>query len=166
MSWCLGATTPLNLVKRVNRRAQNGGYATRDVEEPDADRPRDASRLGIRKPRKELVTVNLSSFQSGLPVPSEVPDSGGPRSRMPRPANHGPGIGGDLEGSRSLGFHRQRRLPLEDIDQQDAAFAFQVEMSVEPDRSLFPRPNLHGLDSNDWDERLADLHYSDITDTQ
>ena len=61
-------------------------------------------------------------------------------------------------------FIVNRRQPLEDTDQQDAAFAFQVEMSVESDRPLVPRPNLHGVDSIDWDERLADLHYSDITE--
>ena len=61
-------------------------------------------------------------------------------------------------------FIINRRPAFEESDKQDTAFAFQVEMSVEADRPLVPRPNLHGLDSNDWDERLADLHYSEITE--
>ena len=50
-----------------------------------------------------------------------------------------------------------RRPPAPDGDGQDAAFAFQVEMNVEADRPLIPPVNLNGLDSGDWDERLADL---------
>ncbi len=37
-------------------------------------------------------------------------------------------------------------------------------MGVEADRPLVPRVNLRGLDSPDWDERLADLHYRDIAE--
>ena len=52
-------------------------------------------------------------------------------------------------------FTVNRRPPAPDGDGQDAAFAFQVEMNVEADRPLIPRVNLNGLDSGDWDERLA-----------
>ena len=58
-------------------------------------------------------------------------------------------------------FIVNRRTPAEDDDLQDTAFAFQVEMRVEADRALVPRYDLHRLDSDDWDERLADLHYRD-----
>ena len=61
-------------------------------------------------------------------------------------------------------FAVNRRPPIEDSDRQDAAFAFQVELSVEADRPLIPRENLRGLDSSDRDERLADLHYRDVAE--
>ena len=47
---------------------------------------------------------------------------------------------------------------------QDTAFAFQVEMTVEADRPFVPRYDLRGLNSDDWDERLADLHYRDAAE--
>ncbi len=61
-------------------------------------------------------------------------------------------------------FTVNRRPPAPDGDGQDAAFTFQVEMHVEADRPLIPRVNLNGLDSADWDERLADLHYRDVAE--
>jgi hypothetical protein len=36
-------------------------------------------------------------------------------------------------------------------------FASQAELIVETDFDLIPRPNLRGLESRDWDERVADL---------
>ena len=144
--------------------AQKGGDATEDIDEPDADPPPRRFSPWIRHSREELVTVNLSSFQSGLPVPFTVPDSGGLEVVcLVRPTTVRE-FGGDLKVRAVSVFFVNRRLPLEETDQQDAAFAFQVEMSVGPDRPLVPRPNLHGLDGNDWDERLADLHYSDIAE--
>ena len=47
---------------------------------------------------------------------------------------------------------------------QDTGFAFQVEMAVEADRPFVPRYDPRGLDSDDWDERLADLHYRDAAE--
>ena len=37
-------------------------------------------------------------------------------------------------------------------------------MSVTADRPLVSRPNPHGLSSEDWDERLSDLHYRDVAE--
>ena len=144
--------------------AQKGGDATEDIDEPDADPPARRFSPWIRHPREELLTVNLSNLEPSLPLPLRIPDSGGLEVVcLVRPTTVR-AFGGDLKVRAVSVFIVNRRLPLEDTDQQDAAFAFQVEMSVEPDRSLVPRPNLHGLDNNDWDERLADLHYSDITE--
>ena len=61
-------------------------------------------------------------------------------------------------------FIVNRRTPEEHNDLQDTAFAFQVEMSVKADRPLVPRPDPHGIESEDWDERLADLHYHDVVE--
>ncbi len=46
----------------------------------------------------------------------------------------------------------------------DTAYAFQVEMSATADRPFLPRFDPSGLDSEDWDERLADLHYRDAAE--
>ena len=37
-------------------------------------------------------------------------------------------------------------------------------MTVEADRPFVPQPNPHGLDSEDWDERLSDLHFRDVAE--
>ena len=37
-------------------------------------------------------------------------------------------------------------------------------MAVEADRPLIARPDVQGLNSEDWDERLADLHFADVVE--
>lgn len=44
---------------------------------------------------------------------------------------------------------------------KDAAFAFQVRLQLECEEPFVPRPNLRGLITDDVDERIADLQYSD-----
>ena len=61
-------------------------------------------------------------------------------------------------------FTVNRRPAATDDALQDTAFAFQVKMSIEADRPLVPRTNLRGLDSDDWDDRLSDLHYRDVAE--
>ena len=73
--------------------AQKGGSATDNGDNPDdGDPPPRRFSPWIRNPREDLVTVNLSNFQPGLPVPFVVPDSGGLEIVLPSPANHGSGI--------------------------------------------------------------------------
>jgi hypothetical protein len=95
------------------------------------------------------------------------------------PVVHGvPGAGGlqllvlerqvaaeDLEGhiphgTRSVSvFLVNHREP--DADDPDLAYAFQTEIEVRCERSFVPRPDLRGARAEDWDERVADLHYVD-----
>ena len=60
-------------------------------------------------------------------------------------------------------FVVNRRAPAGE-GEEDAAFAFQVEMSVAADTPFVARGDAHGLDDEDWDERLADLHYRDAAE--
>ena len=117
-----------------------------------------------RNPREELLTVDLSNCQPGLPESFDVPSSDGLKVLcLVRPTTVR-AVTSDRHVRAVSLFLVNRRTPIDEFDNQDTAFAFQVEMSVEGDRPLVPRPNLHGLDSDDWDERLADLHYSDIAE--
>ena len=61
-------------------------------------------------------------------------------------------------------FVVNRRRPMEDRNREDEGFVFQVEMSVEADYPFVSHPNPRGLSSADWDERLADLHFSDVAE--
>ena len=114
-----------------------------------------------RTPRAEQLVIDLATAPAATPVTHDVPDSGGLKLvcliQPTRLADHRPAHAISL-------FVVNRRPPAPDDDLQDTAFAFQVEMSVAAERALIPRYDLHGLESDDWDERLADLHYRDTAD--
>ena len=141
---------------------EGASAATEDVDGSSAHPPPRRFSPWIRNPREELVTIYLSNVLTGVPVPFAVPNGGGlevvclVRPTTVRTSD------GDADARAVSVFIVNRRPPLEDIEKQDSAFAFQVEMSIEADRPLVPRPDLHGFDSSEWDERLADLHYRDV----
>src|SRR5262249_43810952 len=56
-----------------------------------------------------------------------------------------------------------RRFPSAD-ETGNESFAFQAEFSVKSAVPLVPRLNLRGLQSDDWDERVADLQYRDVSE--
>jgi hypothetical protein len=96
-----------------------------------------------RQPREKDVTGSdgLKVAISVRPVASDGEDGGLPK------------------GTRSVSvFLVNRRTPTPDVT-RDEAFAFQTVIEVAADESFVPRPNLRSLDSDDWDERVADLQY-------
>jgi Helicase conserved C-terminal domain len=52
----------------------------------------------------------------------------------------------------------------EDRNLADEAFAFQAHLAISSSKGIHARHDMHGLDSDDWDERVADLHYRDIAE--
>lgn len=71
-------------------------------------------------------------------------------------------IGGLPDGTRSVSvFVVNKRVPSPD-EVSDEAFIFQTELELGSDKSFIARPNLRSLESDDWDERVADLQYRDI----
>ena len=139
--------------------------ATEEGASPEADNPsRRRFSPWVRTPHKELASVNLSKCQPGLLESFDVSGSEGLKVLcLVRPTTLKT-VNGDRNVRAISIFLVNRRTPIKEFNNQDTAFVFQVEMSIESDRPLVPRPNLHGLDSHDWDERLADLHYSDIAE--
>ena len=118
----------------------------------------------IRAPRQESVTVDLSDHQAGVPAPFSVPDSAGLSVVcLVRPTTVHT-VDGNLSVRAVSVFVVNRRQPRQRTDDQDLAFAFQVEMSVEADRPLVAQANVRDLNSDDWDERLADLHFRDVSE--
>src|SRR5262245_1842295 len=66
------------------------------------------------------------------------------------------------KGTRSVSlFLVNRRKPAPD-EIRDTAFAFQAALEVRSEQPFIARPNLRGLESDDWDERVADLQYRDV----
>ncbi len=50
-------------------------------------------------------------------------------------------------------------------ERRDEHYVFQPEITVTSPTPFLPQPNLRGRDDHDeWDERLADLHYRDVQD--
>ena len=118
----------------------------------------------VRRPCVATVDIDLKSVQIGTPVRFNVPESSGLELVCLIRPTQVRGIDGNLDIRAVSLFVVNRRQPTEDDDVQDTAFAFQVEMAVEADKPFVPRYDPRGLESDDWDERLADLHYRDAAE--
>jgi hypothetical protein len=113
-----------------------------------------------RTPREEVVPITLAGGR-GAPLVYDVPGSDGLQLHAVErqvPAT-------DLEehipaGARSVSvFLVNHREPLS--DEPDRAYVFQPEIEVRSDTPFIPRPDLRGVQAEDWDEQVADLHYAD-----
>jgi len=114
-----------------------------------------------RTPREEQVLLKLPE-RTTQPVEQDVPRSGGLRVALSiRPVQTDGGEGELPAGTRSVSvFFVNRRKPAPD-ETRDEAFAFQAELAVQGEQGFIARPNLRNLESDDWDERVADLQYRD-----
>jgi hypothetical protein len=116
--------------------------------------------LWKRSPREEKRTLELPE-QTSTPKEVDVPNSNGLKLALSVRPVHRSKQHAELvpDGLRSVSlFFVNRRTPAPD-EVKDERFAFQAELVVETDFDLIPRPNLRGLESDDWDERVADLQY-------
>ena len=118
----------------------------------------------VRTRRVENVPIDLASIRVGTPVPFKVPAGGGLEVVCLVRETRVPSAEGNINARAVSVFVVNRRPAAEDDDLQDMAFAFQVEMRVSADQPFVPRYDPRGLDSEDWDERLADLHYRDAAE--
>lgn len=132
-----------------------GDYSTAEVEARD-DKP---VSVWQRNPREETISIELRGTSE--PSVCDVADSGGLQITLierPVDAEH-------LEehlprGTRSVSvFLVNRRTPQE--DQPDLAYAFQPEVEVRSETHFIARPDLRGINANEWDEQVSDLHYAD-----
>ena len=114
-----------------------------------------------RTPREEGVPVELPE-KTERPMEKPVPQSDGLTavvSVRPVLTTHSEC---DLPpGTRSVSvFLVNYRTPQPD-ERRDEAFAFQAQLDIHGDQPFVPRPDLRSLESNDWDECVADLQYRD-----
>jgi hypothetical protein len=115
-----------------------------------------------RTDRIEALTLKLPTSQK--PTERDVPHSDGLKVALSvRPVRDIPAFEGMVpRGTRSVSvFLVNRRKPAPD-EVRDTAFAFQAALEVRCDEPFVSRPNLRGLESDDWDERVADLQYQDV----
>ncbi len=130
-----------------------------DYEPVKIEDEEDEKSVWQRTPRVQKVTLKLTEVED--PVVCDVPESGGLQLHVVQRRV----VAQDLEehippGTRSVSvFLVNNRAPLEtDVDR---AYVFQPELEVDGGRPFVPRPDLRGTRANQWDDRVADLHYSD-----
>ena len=87
----------------------------------------------------------------------EVPDSGGLRLHV---VNRQVSTERIPSGTQAISvFLVNRRTPSED---KDSRYAFQAEIEVQSEHPFVPRPDPRGAQADEWDDKVADLHYADV----
>ncbi len=117
-----------------------------------------------RKQRTETLTLKVPAGTKVEPA-KPVPGSDGLEVVLSsRTVKDIPAFDGLVpKGTRSVSvFLVNRRKPVGDASIRDAGFTFQAALQVGSEVSFVPRPNLRGLESSEWDERVADLQYRDV----
>ena len=142
---------------------ENGGDARGAdqgaAEEPKAD-DRSARSWWQRTPREETVPVSLSAVAGGA-RPHPVPGSGGlALHAVARPVNVASFAGRIPPGTRSVSLFLVNGRKASSGQERDEAFAFQAEIEVRSATPFVPRPDPREVSGEDWDERVADLHYA------
>ena len=123
--------------------------------------PRSNPESWARIPRQHRLTLNLPA-RTAKPRETAVPDSKGLKvSLLVRPVESAALEAGLSAGTRTVSvFLVNRRKPAGD-EVKDKAFAFQAQLEIHADIPFIGRPDLRGLASEDWDDRIADLQYRD-----
>jgi hypothetical protein len=114
-----------------------------------------------RVPHEGIVPLNLHNKPNGqdtIPVPNS---RGVEIAWSLRSVPDGDIEGGLPTGTRSLSIFVVNRRKASPDEVRDEGFIFQVELEVQSEMPFIPRPNMHSLQSDDWDERVADLQYRD-----
>ncbi len=119
-----------------------------------------------RRMQREVTLACRVPDATTRPLETPVPGSNGlflviSVRGVPRSHGEDGALRGDVR-AVSL-FLLNRRAPAED-DRRDEAFAFQAELIVRSTEAFVPRPDPRGLESSDWDERVADLQYRDAVE--
>jgi hypothetical protein len=112
-----------------------------------------------RTPRESHVTVPLGGVV-GVLSEYPLPDSDGLEIHaLERPVDtSGDGVA-IPDGTRSVSvFLVNRRHP--DPERPDTRYAFQPIVEVTCAQPFVPRPDLRGANADEWDQRVADLHYA------
>ena len=87
----------------------------------------------------------------------EIPDSGGLRLHV---VNRQVSTERIPSGTQAVSvFLVNRRTPSED---KDSRYAFQAEIEVQSEHPFVPRPDPRGAQADEWDDKVADLHYADV----
>lgn len=122
-----------------------------------------------RIPREERLTIDLATLQEGIPQRIVVPESAAPQ--VPggglelvvtvRPAQTA-GIDGIRDDVLAVSVFLLNARPETYRRFGDIAFCFQARLELHTVDGFAPRDDRASYDAQDFDERLADLHYRDV----
>jgi hypothetical protein len=157
-----GDARSLSVVLRWGDYEPGAHKADRAEEEGDGDGRSGDKGLSIwqRVPREQALEVPLGTSSEG-PSLIGVTNSGGLELHVLERSISTVDLGGRIpQGTRSVSlFLVNNRRPYR--DRPDRAYVFQVELEIRCDLPFVPRPDLRGVQLEDLDERVADLHYAD-----
>ena len=115
--------------------------------------------LWRRLPREEVLPLKIDPAGPGSDVVA-VPHSRGVELVWSvRSVPDGGHEGGLPQGTRCLSLFVVNRRAASENELRDEGFIFQVELELSAATAFVARPNLRGLGSDDWDERVGDLQY-------
>jgi hypothetical protein len=114
-----------------------------------------------RTPREEGVPIDLTKA-TDQPLEVKVPNSDGlVIAYLSRPVGM-LATGAEVPaGARTVSIFVVNRRAEAPDETRDEAFAFQIQLEFHADVEFLRRPDLRGIASDDWDERVADLQYRD-----
>ena len=137
----------------------DGGTAEGEGED-GARGGRGARSVWRRTPREEKIDLLLGG-SPGTPQVEPVPGSDGLELHVLEREIGPAGLDGHIPaGTRSVSlFLVNNRQP--DTNRPDRGYAFQAALEIGCGPSFVPRPDLRGLQADEWDERVADLHFAD-----
>jgi hypothetical protein len=117
------------------------------------------TRVWQRTQREEPITVTLTG---GLHKPECVPNADGLQYQVIERAISDSSLALPLPpGTRSVSvYFVNNRPPAE--NPPDPVYAFQSEIEVRCAHPFVPRPNLSGMQAEEWDGMVADLHYAGV----
>lgn len=117
-----------------------------------------------RTPSEEMLTLAIPQ-RTAQPEEKEVPGSGGLKVALSvRPIVTSGAEGGLPKDTRSLSlFLVNRRAPISG-ERRDETYAFQAQLEVATKGCFVPRPDLRSLESEEPDERVADLQFRNDRD--
>ncbi len=128
---------------------------------PDEGEPRGKESAWTREPKRAVVALGLPEGEARAAT-MDVPDSGGLNLVVTARGAGGVEALGLPSGTRSVAvFLVNDRKPAPE-ERKDEAVAFQVRLVLRSRQPLVARPNATGIDSTDWDDRVADLQYRDV----
>jgi len=120
-----------------------------------------------RSDRVEELTLKLPASQK--PTECDIPNSAGPKggglklALSVRLVRDIPAFDDMVpKGTRSVSLFLVNRRTSSSDELRDTAFAFQAALEVRCKQPFVSRPNLRGLESDDWDECVADLQFRDV----
>ena len=147
---------------RVNARWGDYRYVELEPEEGAAEGEEEKKKEFAWQRIPQVRTLDWEvSERTEAPVEIAVPDSGGLKllgQVKPIPAGAGEAL---PAGARAVSLFLVNDRPAVE-DSRDEAFVFQAELELGCAEGFLPRPDLSGLNAQDWDATVADLHYADM----